>query len=89
MKFTYDSSVAIDPATKRFSNFIERVIWAATPGSYLVDFFTWMKYLPNLISPWKRQAQAHYEADNAYFTDLYLKVKKSVVSTVRYLFSLM
>ncbi len=81
VKFTYGLQVAVGPTTKLFANFIERVIWAATPGSYIADYFTWMKHLPNALAPWKRKAQAHYQTDNAAFIDLYRGVKRSVVRT--------
>lgn len=63
----------------QFADFIARIIRAAIPGVYLVDLFPWMRNLPNIISPWKRQAEAWYKQDNENFESLYETVKDDVV----------
>lgn len=40
-----------------------------------------MRYLPNSIAKWKRDAEAHHAVDSVLFQSLYDDVEKRVVST--------
>ncbi|KAJ3530202.1 hypothetical protein NM688_g7744 [Phlebia brevispora] len=75
VRFTYGSRIAAVSVEDRFTSFLKRITLAVTPGSYLVDYFTWMKYLPSIIAPWKRSVEAHGKADTAYFLRLYKGMK--------------
>ncbi|KAJ7653935.1 cytochrome P450 [Mycena polygramma] len=69
-----------DPAIDAVNDFITRIARAAFPGSHLVDFFTWMKYLPKSLAPWKRDAEDWYRKDSKVFEDLYAEAKHRVKS---------
>ncbi|KAJ7611372.1 cytochrome P450 [Mycena polygramma] len=69
-----------DPAIDAVNDFITRIARAAFPGSHLVDFFTWMNYLPKSLAPWKRDAEDWYRKDSKVFEDLYAEAKHRVKS---------
>lgn len=56
-----------DPSIAQLNAFADRVLQATLPGSHLVEFFTWMRYLPSWMAKWKRDALDCYEKDNAFF----------------------
>ncbi|EMD35209.1 hypothetical protein CERSUDRAFT_116679 [Gelatoporia subvermispora B] len=68
-----------DPAIKRVNEFVERIVKAAYPGAHLVEFFTWMRYLPSSIAKWKREAEEWFRRDSVMFEGLYNDVKKRVI----------
>ncbi|KAI0759801.1 cytochrome P450 [Irpex lacteus] len=49
------------PYPQFFQNFIERLGGACLPGSYLVDAFPAMKYLPAWVARWKREGLAWHD----------------------------
>lgn len=68
-----------DPAITKVHAFVDRMIFAAYPGNFLVEYFTFMKYFPRSIAKWKREALDWFKHDNAMFGGLYRKaIKKSV-----------
>ena len=48
-------------------------------SAHLVEFFTWMRYLPEWMAKWKREAMKWYKHDSAFFVGLYNDVRKRVV----------
>jgi hypothetical protein len=69
-----------DPQIAAVNDFITRIVRAAFPGAHYVEYFTWMKYLPNWMAKWKRDAEAWYRVDSALFEGLFQEAKASVVS---------
>ncbi|KAH9175638.1 cytochrome P450 [Lactarius sanguifluus] len=68
MSVLYDYPTLIsgqDTAIKGIDNYNQRVEYAATPGSFLVESFPWMMYIPERFAQWKReglqQAAEHQE----------------------------
>uniref|UniRef100_A0A0W0FZK7 Putative cytochrome P450 n=1 Tax=Moniliophthora roreri TaxID=221103 RepID=A0A0W0FZK7_MONRR len=66
---------ANDPAIERINRFVSRLTQAMYPGTYLVEFFTWMKYLPSAVAQWKRDAITWYRSDTELFVKLYKDVE--------------
>jgi hypothetical protein len=44
-----------EPFVVLINNFVERIVRAAYPGAHLVEFFTWMRYLPEWMAKWKER----------------------------------
>ncbi|KAF9017401.1 cytochrome P450 [Hymenopellis radicata] len=63
------------PSIARVNNFVERLARAAFPGEHFVEFFPWMRYLPN---SWKRDAENYHAVDSVLFQSLYDDVEKRV-----------
>lgn len=93
MSVVYDTPVLQsedDPSVARVNDFVERIVRAAYPGAHLVEFFTWMRYLPLWMAKWKRDALEWYKKDSIMFEGLYDDVRQRVVSLtygMSYLFS--
>lgn len=68
-----------EPSVVRINDFVERIVRAAYPGAHFVEFFTWMKYLPEWAAKWKREAMNWYRHDSIFFVSLYNDVQKRVV----------
>ncbi|THU85807.1 cytochrome P450 [Dendrothele bispora CBS 962.96] len=66
----------LEPDIVRVNLFVERALYAAAPGSFLVEYFTWMQYLPRWMSPWRRYAEDSFNRDSSMFEDLFAGVKK-------------
>ncbi|KAL0579186.1 hypothetical protein V5O48_002808 [Marasmius crinis-equi] len=64
-----------DPAIERINQFVSRLTQAIYPGTYLVEYFPWMRHLPAFVSKWKRDAQMWYRRDTEFFRELYTGVK--------------
>jgi hypothetical protein len=69
-----------DPKITRINDFAERLVSAAYPGAYLVEYFTWMRYLPSWMAKWKRDVLEQYRIDDAMFQGLFNEVSNRVVS---------
>lgn len=67
-----------EPSVVLINNFVERIVRAAYPGAHFVEFFTWMKYLPEWAAKWKREAMSWYRHDSVFFVGLYNDVQKHV-----------
>ena len=52
---------------------------AITPGSYLVEFFPWMLYLPEQLATWKRHGRSIFDKSRHIFGDLLDRVEARVV----------
>ena len=59
---------------------------AAYPGSYLVEFFPWMKYLPSAIAGWKLKMEKQSVEFSAFFGGLFRDVERQIVCVVSLLF---
>jgi len=51
----------------------------ANPGNYLVEFFTWMKYIPSSVAKWKRLAEARSKHYSAMFVGMIRNVDDRIV----------
>ncbi|KIM75101.1 hypothetical protein PILCRDRAFT_99039 [Piloderma croceum F 1598] len=74
MSLTYDAPVLKnldDPAVAPLDGFLAHLSRAAYPGAHLVEFFTWMRYLPSWMAKWKRDAVAGHEKYSTTFLQLY------------------
>jgi len=83
MSLIYDAPVLKkldDPIVAPLDGFVDHLGRAVYPGAYLVEFLTWMRYLPSWMAKWKRDAVAGYEKYSATFLQLYDAVCQRVVS---------
>ncbi|KAJ7737690.1 cytochrome P450 [Mycena metata] len=81
LSMVYDTpSLLSEEDTKitRINNFAERLVSAAYPGAYLVEYFTWMRYLPSWMAKWKRDVLEQYKIDDAMFRGLFNEVSNRV-----------
>ncbi|KIK68270.1 hypothetical protein GYMLUDRAFT_256026 [Collybiopsis luxurians FD-317 M1] len=65
-----------DPHIERVNQFTERAVEAATPGAFLVEYFTWMKYLPRWMTPWRAWAEDHFKRDSEMFESMFAGVEE-------------
>ena len=80
----YDTPVlenANDPSVVPLNNFNDHLSHAAYPGAHLVEFFTWMRYLPSWMAKWKYEAVTGYRKYSTIFLGLYDDVCQRVVSS--------
>ena len=68
-----------DPTVTRVNAFTERISHYAIPGNYLVEFFTWMKYIPSSIAKWKKGAEEGYKDYSRTFLGLFHDVENRIV----------
>ncbi len=78
------SSTTDAPIIAEVKDLNSAIAYAAFPGTYLVEFFPWMKYLPSSIAPWKRKAEAHSKRATKTFVDLFLSVDVSQLASRLY-----
>ncbi|PPQ78646.1 hypothetical protein CVT25_010541 [Psilocybe cyanescens] len=64
-----------DPLITKLNEFDKIVLYAGYPGSYLVEYLTWMRYLPAAIAPWKRKANEIFNDYSALFMRLFRDVE--------------
>ncbi|KAJ7493604.1 cytochrome P450 [Mycena latifolia] len=67
-----------DPKITLINDFVERLVRAAYPGTFLVEYFTRMRYLPEWMAPWKRAVLAQHLVDDAMFQGLFNEVEQRV-----------
>ncbi|KAJ7577362.1 cytochrome P450 [Mycena floridula] len=67
-----------DPDILRVNHFTERALAAAAPGAYLVEYFTWMEYLPRWMCAWRRYAEDTFQADSIMFEKLFADVQDRI-----------
>ncbi|KAI9445683.1 cytochrome P450 [Lactarius psammicola] len=63
-----------DPTVVGFENHVERTLYQMQPGTRLVEFFTWMRYIPSRFAKWKRDAEYWFVHDSLMFEGLLGKV---------------
>ena len=79
----YDTPVlknANDPSVAALNDFADLLTHAVYPGAHLIEFFTWMRYLPSSTAKWKSEALAGYKTYSIMFLKLYEDVCQRVVS---------
>ncbi|KAJ6460520.1 cytochrome P450 [Mycena sanguinolenta] len=67
-----------DSKITRVNDFAERIERAAYPGTYLVEYFTWMRHLPSWVAKWKREVLAQHRIDDEMFRGLFNEVADRV-----------
>ncbi|KAJ7704017.1 cytochrome P450 [Mycena rosella] len=67
-----------DPKIRLINNFVERLVRAAYPGAFFVEYFTWMRYLPAWMAKWKWDALEQHRMDDEMFRGLFTDVKNRV-----------
>ncbi|KAJ7703909.1 cytochrome P450 [Mycena rosella] len=64
-----------DPKIRLINDFAERLIRAAYPGAFFVEYFTWMRYLPAWMAKWKWDALEQHRMDDKMFRVLFTDVE--------------
>lgn len=73
-----------DPFVDRINKLMHRLVYAALPGSFLVEIFPSMLYLPEWMAKWKREGRRWFEKDTKMFEDLLTDVQNKMVCPSRY-----
>ena len=84
MALIYDTPVlesANDPSAEPLNEFVDQLGHAIYPGAHLVEFFTWMRYLPSWMAKWKYEAVTGHRKYSIFFSKLYDDVRQRVVSS--------
>ena len=84
MTLIYDTPVlenTNDPSAVSLNDFVDQLGRAAYPGAHLVEFFTWMRYLPSWMAKWKYKAVTGHQKFSIIFSKLYDDVCQRVVSS--------
>ena len=68
-----------DPTVIRVNRFSEIAVEYGQLGNYLVEFFTWMKYIPSSVASWKRLAEKQYKEYSNMFVGLFRDVEDRIV----------
>ena len=68
-----------DPTVREINTFTDIAVDYTLPGNYLVEFFTWMKYIPSSIAKWKRIAEERHNKYSAMFEAMFRDVEDRVV----------
>jgi len=68
-----------DPALAKVNGFVDKGNQYLVPGKYLVEFFTWMKYLPSWMAKWKRDAEKGYQDNCDMFLGMFRDVEERIV----------
>ena len=68
-----------DPIVIKVNKFLDKLLHYTIPGNYLVEFFTWMKYIPSSIAKWKKEAEEGYEEYSKMFMGLFCDVEDRIV----------
>jgi len=70
-----------DPTVIKVNRFLEIGVEYCQLGNYLVEFFTWMKYIPSSVASWKRLAEERHEEYSDMFVGMFREVKDRIVMT--------
>jgi len=68
-----------DPIVIKVHKIIKIAVEYGQLGNYLVEFFTWMKYIPSPVASWKRLAEQRYEECSDMFVGLFREVEDRIV----------
>ena len=70
-----------DPTVVRVNMFLDAIRDYGQLGNYLVEFFTWMKYIPPSVASWKKLAEERYKEYSDMFVDLFRDIEDRIVIT--------
>ena len=82
LSIAYDHSTILsadDPTVRAVNGFAEIGIEYALPGNYLVEYFTWMLFIPSSIAKWKRVAEERHKKYSAMFEAMFRDVEDRIV----------
>ena len=68
-----------DPTVREINSFNDIAVDYSLPGNYLVEFFTWMKYIPSSIAKWKRVAEERNKKFSTMFEAMFCDVEDRIV----------
>ncbi|KAH9056476.1 cytochrome P450 [Lactarius vividus] len=71
-----------DPIIVRIAAQVERLLHEMQPGARLVEFFTWMRYVPSRFAKWKRDAGYWFIQDSLMYEDLLSKVANDLTNGI-------
>ncbi|KAI9439486.1 cytochrome P450 [Lactarius psammicola] len=71
-----------DPIVVGVANHVERILHQMQPGARLVEFFTWMRYIPSRFAKWKQDAKYWFVQDSLMFEGLLGKVADDLVNGI-------
>ena len=65
----------------KVEDYVARMLKAALPGNYLVDFLPWMMYVPEWFpgATWKREGYAWFRKDTEMFMGLLRQTEDALV----------
>ncbi|KAH8831092.1 cytochrome P450 [Flagelloscypha sp. PMI_526] len=66
---------ANDSRAERLIQIVDRASKAGVPGTYLVEYFSWMQYLPDFLAPWRVWALEWSRKDSEFLEKLYYDVE--------------
>ncbi|KAK7683862.1 hypothetical protein QCA50_013240 [Cerrena zonata] len=81
--YAYPPIKLSDPIVVKVENYVERMLKAALPGNYMVDFFPAMMYIPTWMAKWKREGYAWFKRDTDMFLGLADEVKQGLKEGTR------
>ncbi|KAH9461783.1 hypothetical protein MJO28_003457 [Puccinia striiformis f. sp. tritici] len=67
-----------DPAITKMRECNSKMIETAVPGRYLIDSMPILRYLPQIISPWKRYGNQLFDQTLTLFSELYREVSEKL-----------
>ena len=68
-----------DPTVVRVNMFLDAIRDYGQLGNYLVEFFTWMKYIPSSVASWKKLAEERYKEYSHMFVGMLREVGGRIV----------
>lgn len=69
------------PILQDVNRFLDLLVNYANPGNYLVEFFTWMKYIPSTLAKWKRDAEEGHRFYSDQFMAMFSEVEQRIVTS--------
>ncbi|KAI9457954.1 cytochrome P450 [Lactarius psammicola] len=71
-----------DPAVVGITNHNDRLLHELQPGNRLVEYFTWMRYIPSRFAKWKRDTEYGFIKDSLMFEGLLDKVADDLANGI-------
>ncbi|KAF8258897.1 cytochrome P450 [Lactarius quietus] len=71
-----------DPVVFGVVKHVERLVHESRPGARLVEFFTWMRYIPSSFAKWKRDAEYWFVEDSLMFERLIGKTANDLANGI-------
>jgi hypothetical protein len=71
-----------DPVVVGVVEHAERVMHEMKPGARLVEFFTWMRYIPSRFAKWKRDGESWFIHDSHMYGRLLGKVANDLANGI-------
>ncbi|KAI9443591.1 cytochrome P450 [Lactarius indigo] len=71
-----------DPVVVRIAKQADRLLHEIQLGSRLVEFFTWMRYIPSTFAKWKRDAEYWFVQDSLMYEGLIGKIENDMANGI-------